>query len=141
MGKSDFSQLMCISNKKIIKQVKTSALFNDMRCLSSRARLDLKLRLTSVWSCRNTSTTRSRTERVTRWSSTGRCVAGSGEKKEKRKEKGTKMHKVDLDELWLAGGVAGLALLQLCAGMNSVFTSRCQYNVPLLYSHEWRNWL
>lgn len=58
-----------------------------------------------------------------------------------KKEKETKMHKVDLDGSCLAGGVTGLALLQLCAGMNSVFTSRCQYNVPLLSSHEWRNWL
>lgn len=45
------------------------------RCIFfDRALLGLRLRLISVWSCQNTSTTRSRTERDTRWSLTAKYV-------------------------------------------------------------------
>ena len=46
----------------------------NQRIFSDRAPLDLKLRLTNVWSCRSTSTTRSKTERDTRWSLMGKYV-------------------------------------------------------------------
>lgn len=42
--------------------------------LSNRAPLASRLKSTSAWSCRSTSTTRSKTEKATRWSSTGKYV-------------------------------------------------------------------
>lgn len=61
-----------------------------------------------------------------------------GAKKHKMTQKCTKSR-------WMSpcgpARVTGLALMQLCAGINAVFTSRCQYNVLLLSPHEWRNWL
>jgi len=114
-----------------------------------RAPSGSRLRSTSAWSCRSTSTTRSKTEKDTRWSSmrkyvrvlhslSARIISHLHNQSSAHVASSTSTCRVSLWG-WLA----------LC-WMNAISTSSCQYNVPLLclmnsteacncsYAYEWR---
>lgn len=115
--------------------------FQSNNLFFDRALLGLRLRLTNAWSCQSTSTTRSKTEKDTRWCLMGKYVhillsLAAIHPQPYNQTKVATIRPCCLFCLSVLGVIMGDLIGTQCAfalcWMSAIFTSSCQYNVLLL---------